>query len=61
MEWRKSSYSSPEGQECVEVGRPRRPSTRESRSVYVRDSRSPDFTPLALPVQTWVSFIAAFR
>ncbi|MEU2301237.1 DUF397 domain-containing protein [Streptomyces antibioticus] len=48
--WRKSSYSSEEGGECVEVA------TRPGR-VHVRDSK--DTTRAALTVQptSWTAFI----
>ena len=48
MVWRKSSYSSAQG-ECVEVGWP-------GESVAVRDSKNPAGPTLSFPVAQWRAF-----
>lgn len=48
--WRKSSYSSEEGGECVEVAV--RPAT-----VHVRDSKDTARAPLAVDPTAWAAFI----
>ncbi|MEU6226225.1 DUF397 domain-containing protein [Streptomyces sp. NPDC047042] len=48
--WRKSSYSSEEGGECVEVAvRP--------ASVHVRDSKDTTRTALAVQPTAWIGFV----
>ncbi|MFF3003258.1 DUF397 domain-containing protein [Kitasatospora sp. NPDC057940] len=51
--WRKSSYSGPDGGDCIEVasGLPTR--------IPVRDSKDPDGPVLAFPADAWRAFIAA--
>ncbi|MFW5416373.1 DUF397 domain-containing protein [Nocardiopsis sp. CNT-189] len=51
MIWKKSSYSSPEGQECLEA--------RDliDNSVQIRDSKRPEGEILSLPPIEWISFI----
>jgi hypothetical protein len=51
MMWRKSSFSSDEGN-CVEVA------FAEPTAVAVRDSKNQDGPTLAVPVVTWHSFIS---
>ncbi|CAL9367093.1 DUF397 domain-containing protein [Streptomyces sp. enrichment culture] len=48
--WRKSSYSSEEGGECVEVAA--RPAT-----VHVRDSKDTTRAPLAVEPTAWAAFV----
>jgi hypothetical protein len=50
--WRKSTYSSGNGGNCVEVTR------GLSGVVAVRDSKDQDGPPLAFPPATWATFIA---
>lgn len=52
--WRKSTYSSGEGGQCVEVG--------QSASVLVRDSKASGAGPvLHLPSNAWTTFLYALR
>lgn len=55
MSWRKSSYSSNGGGNCVEVAR-QRPGT-----VAVRDSKDPDGPVLAVAPATWRAFTDAVK
>jgi hypothetical protein len=48
--WRKSSYSSAEG-DCVEIGWP-------DEVVAVRDSKNPSGPTLTFPVGTWHALLA---
>ncbi|NUP34889.1 MAG: DUF397 domain-containing protein [Streptomycetaceae bacterium] len=48
--WRKSSYSSDEGGECVEVA-------ARPREARVRDSKDPAGPRLAFPVGAWAEFL----
>ncbi|MFI7870024.1 DUF397 domain-containing protein [Streptomyces salinarius] len=48
--WRKSSYSSEEGGECVEVAT--RPAT-----VHVRDSKDTTRAALAIEPMAWAAFV----
>ncbi|WP_073931394.1 DUF397 domain-containing protein [Streptomyces sp. CB02400] len=48
--WRKSSYSSEEGGECVEVAA--RPAT-----VHVRDSKDTTRAALAVEATAWAAFV----
>jgi hypothetical protein len=54
MSWRKSSYSSNGGANCVEVG------TSADR-VAVRDSTSRDGGTLAFTADAWTVFTASLR
>lgn len=54
LQWRKASYSSGNGGNCVEVATAR-------RSVAVRDSKDPDGPRLAFGVQAWKAFAAQVR
>ncbi|HEX4724871.1 MAG TPA: DUF397 domain-containing protein [Pseudonocardiaceae bacterium] len=47
--WRKSSYSSAEG-ECVEIGWP-------DEAVAVRDSKNPDGPTITFPTRGWTDFL----
>ncbi|MFF3003259.1 DUF397 domain-containing protein [Kitasatospora sp. NPDC057940] len=53
--WRKSSYSGPDGGDCIEVasGLPTR--------IPVRDSKDPDGPVLAFPASSWGAFVAAVQ
>lgn len=51
--WRKSSYSSSQGQ-CVEVG-------HEPRTVGVRDSKNRDAGALAVSTTTWSAFVTGLK
>jgi Domain of unknown function (DUF397) len=46
--WRKSSYSSTNGGNCVET-------SNNSRDVLVRDSQDKDGAHLAVPASAWTS------
>ena len=47
--WRKSSYSSASGDNCVEVG-------TATGAVAVRDSKGPAGAALTVSPQTWLAF-----
>ncbi|MFF5254716.1 DUF397 domain-containing protein [Streptomyces leeuwenhoekii] len=51
LEWIKSSYSTDEGPDCVEVATP------DQDHVLVRDSKTPDGPRLALTPAAWVHFL----
>ncbi len=53
-EWRKSSYSSQDGN-CVEVGR------NLPGQVAVRDSKDPDGAKLTVSHETWRAFISGLH
>jgi len=48
--WRKSSYSGPEGGDCVEIA-------HAATSVNVRDSKDQCGPVLSVPTAQWVAFI----
>ncbi|WP_433857055.1 DUF397 domain-containing protein [Streptomyces kronopolitis] len=48
--WAKSSYSSDEGGECVEVA-------TTPGTVLIRDSKNPDGPRLTLAPTTWAAFL----
>ncbi len=50
LTWRKSTYSTSNGGNCVEVGTP-------LDTVAVRDSKDPHAAPLALSRGYWLAFI----
>ncbi|MEU9737362.1 DUF397 domain-containing protein [Streptomyces sp. NPDC048002] len=50
LEWIKSSYSTDEGPDCVEVA------TTPAR-ILVRDSKNPDGPRLTLTPTTWTAFL----
>jgi len=54
MNWRKSSYSTDQGN-CVEVAR------NLPRVVAVRDSKDPDGPKLTLTPASWQSFTASLK
>ncbi|MFC9952611.1 DUF397 domain-containing protein [Streptomyces prasinus] len=49
-EWIKSSYSTPDGPDCVEVA-------AVSDRIFVRDSKTPRGPRLALTPAAWSSFL----
>ncbi|MFG2967731.1 DUF397 domain-containing protein [Streptomyces sp. NPDC048288] len=49
LQWFKSSYSSSEGGNCVEVA--------TSATVHVRDSKTPDGPILTVSPATWSGFL----
>ncbi|MFJ5780251.1 DUF397 domain-containing protein [Streptomyces sp. NPDC093094] len=51
LEWIKSSYSTGDGPDCVEMATPDR------EQVLVRDSKNPDGPRLALTPATWAAFL----
>lgn len=53
--WRKSSYSNPDGGECVEV------SDDFAAIVPVRDSKNPRGPVLAFAAHGWSSFVSAVK
>jgi len=53
--WRKSSYSSPDGQNCVEVA------TNLSGIVAIRDSTDPSGPRLLLSLPDWRSFLTRLK
>lgn len=52
--FRKSSYSSTNGGNCVEIG-------VRSGCFAVRDSKCPDAGLVELPASAWASFLATLR
>ena len=53
MEWRKSTYSSSNGGQCVEVGK--------DGVILVRDTTSRDGGTLAFTAEAWQAFAASLR
>ncbi|WP_306190077.1 MULTISPECIES: DUF397 domain-containing protein [unclassified Streptomyces] len=51
LEWIKSSYSTPDGPDCVEVATP------DETHVLVRDSKNPTGPRLALTPTAWATFL----
>lgn len=54
MNWKRSSYSSSNGQNCVEVG-------NLPRAVAVRDSKDPNGPALVITPADWQSFTASVK
>jgi hypothetical protein len=52
--WRKASYSSGNGGNCVEVG-------QGSGAVAVRDTKDPDGAMLSVPAGAWAGFTASLK
>jgi hypothetical protein len=50
MEWRKSSFSNPPDNQCVEVA-------FSTNAVGVRDSKNPDRTALAFDQKAWPTLL----
>lgn len=53
--WRKSSYSNPDGGNCVEVA------PNNLRLVPVRDSKNPTHGTLVFGVDAWAGFIGSVK
>ncbi|MEV5510000.1 DUF397 domain-containing protein [Streptomyces orinoci] len=53
--WRKSSYSNPDGGQCVEVA------DGIQGQVPVRDSKRPTYTPLTPSIHAWQALVRAIR
>ncbi|WP_348533306.1 DUF397 domain-containing protein [Kitasatospora sp. MAA4] len=51
--WRKSSYSNPDGGDCIEVD--------DANPGRVRDSKDPDGPGLGFTPATWQVFVAGVR
>ncbi|GAA4554501.1 DUF397 domain-containing protein [Amycolatopsis samaneae] len=54
LTWRKSSYSSSNGGDCVEVA-------RQPGHAHVRDSKTPDSGSLAVTAAAWRTFTTTLR
>ncbi|MFD7437616.1 DUF397 domain-containing protein [Streptomyces sp. NPDC059861] len=54
LEWFKSSYSSADGPDCVEVA-------ISHPAIHVRDSKDPRRTPLTFGPQAWSDFVERTR
>ncbi|WP_371597667.1 DUF397 domain-containing protein [Streptomyces sp. NBC_00564] len=54
LEWFKSSYSSNEGPDCVEIA-------ASSATVHVRDSKNKQSARLSFRPQGWAAFVAHVR
>jgi hypothetical protein len=54
-DWHKSSYSGPNGGECVEVA------TNLPGVIPVRDSKNPEGPALLFPVAAWTDFLTAVK
>lgn len=54
-EWAKSSYSDPNGGNCVQARQPR------SDIVQVRDSKNPDGAVLTFSAESWREFTATVK
>jgi hypothetical protein len=55
LTWRKASYSTSNGGNCVEVARPPAP------AVAVRDSKNPDGPVLVFTPMQWRAFAAGIK
>ncbi|MER5781513.1 DUF397 domain-containing protein [Streptomyces mobaraensis] len=55
LAWRKSSYSTENAEECVEVA------LHARATVPVRDSKRPHGPHLTLPAPAWTTFIDAVK
>jgi len=53
--WKKSSFSDPNGGNCVEAQQP------SGEAVQVRDSKNPGGPVLSVTAAAWMSFIAGVR
>ncbi|MFG2998779.1 DUF397 domain-containing protein [Streptomyces sp. NPDC048340] len=53
--WRKSSYSNPDGGQCVEVG------DSAVAVILVRDSKIPRGPLLRFPAGSWSAFVATVK
>ncbi|MFD0148359.1 DUF397 domain-containing protein [Streptomyces sp. NPDC055721] len=74
LAWFKSSYSGPEGGECIEVAYAWRKSSYSSAeggecievaahptTIHLRDSKNPHGPQLAVAPASWVAFVAYAR
>ncbi|WP_407659506.1 DUF397 domain-containing protein [Lipingzhangella rawalii] len=52
--WKKSSYSQPEGPNCLEF-------KIRDKEVSIRDSQSLETKELKFPAKDWVMFLASIR
>ena len=52
-EWRKSTYSTDSGGQCVEVG--------SSDAVMIRDTTDRDGCTLSVPVAAWTAFTSGLK
>jgi hypothetical protein len=52
--WRKATYSSGNGGNCIEVG-------TVGRAVAVRDSKDPDGAKLGFTPESWTAFTRALK
>jgi hypothetical protein len=55
LNWRKSSYSGPNGGECVEIGQ------AHDGAVLVRDTKSRQAGRLALMADEWRAFVVGIK
>ncbi|MGW0770958.1 DUF397 domain-containing protein [Streptomyces sp. NPDC002676] len=55
LTWRKSSYSNPDGGECLEV------CDTIPSAVPVRDSKTPHGPALVFAAKPWASFVTAVK
>ncbi|MEU9503865.1 DUF397 domain-containing protein [Streptomyces sp. NPDC048196] len=53
--WRKSSYSNPDGGQCIEIA------DDIPTLVPVRDSKAPHGPALVFPAAAWASFVDAVK
>jgi hypothetical protein len=53
MDWRKSSFSSAQGGQCIEVA--------SSDDVTVRDTADRDGTTLTFSTEAWATFVTQVR
>ncbi|AJT65302.1 DUF397 domain-containing protein [Streptomyces chattanoogensis] len=53
--WRKSSYSNPDGGQCIEVA------DNHPALVPVRDSKNPTGPALVFPAAAWTCFVTAVK
>ncbi|TLS46254.1 DUF397 domain-containing protein [Streptomyces montanus] len=54
LQWIKSSYSSEQGGDCIEIA------TRPS-AIHIRDSKNPDGPTFTVAPATWTSFLTLTR
>ncbi|MFI9719730.1 DUF397 domain-containing protein [Streptomyces sp. NPDC052396] len=57
MNWRKSSFSKPDGGDCLEVAADNIP----GNGVPVRDSKRPQGPTLTIPTPSWTHFLTAIQ
>jgi hypothetical protein len=50
LTWFKSSYSSGEGGDCVEIA-------AGPRTIHIRDSKNPDSPHVTVTPATWIAFL----